>query len=101
MQSLSKILIFAAVTDKARVILHATAQIHLVNFIGNIRHLFWIEALGSKSTDIFDPAFTTKTSGTGLGMPIVKRTIDDYGGTIELESEPGAGTRVTVRLPAA
>jgi signal transduction histidine kinase len=50
---------------------------------------------------IFDPSFTTKTSGTGLGMPIVKRTVDDYGGTIELESEPGAGTRVTVRLPGA
>ena len=50
---------------------------------------------------IFDPSFTTKTSGTGLGMPIVKRTVDDYGGTIDLESEPGKGTRVTVRLLSA
>ena len=48
---------------------------------------------------IFEPSFTTKTSGTGLGMPIVKRIVDDHAGTIALRSTPGLGTRVTVLLP--
>jgi signal transduction histidine kinase len=50
---------------------------------------------------IFDPAFTTKTSGTGLGLPIVKRIVDDCGGAIEIDSTPGRGTRITIRLPMA
>ena len=48
---------------------------------------------------VFEPSFTTKTSGTGLGMPIVKRIVDDHAGTIALRSTPGLGTRVTVLLP--
>ncbi len=50
---------------------------------------------------IFEPSFTTKTSGTGLGMPIVKRIIDDYGGTITINSKQKEGTKVVVRLPLA
>jgi signal transduction histidine kinase len=49
---------------------------------------------------VFDPAFTTKASGAGLGLPIVKRIISDYGGQIEMESAPGRGTRFTIRLAA-
>ncbi len=48
---------------------------------------------------IFDPSFTTKTSGTGLGLPIVKRIMDDHGGTIEIDTTPEKGTVITVRLP--
>ena len=48
---------------------------------------------------IFDPSFTTKSSGTGLGMPIVKRVVDDHGGTIAINSTPGQGTSVIIRLP--
>jgi len=48
---------------------------------------------------IYEPSFTTKTSGTGLGMPIVKRIVDDHKGAIEIDSEVGRGTRVTIRLP--
>jgi signal transduction histidine kinase len=47
----------------------------------------------------FEPFFTTKPRGTGLGMAIVRSVIDRHGGTITLESEPGVGTRVTVRVP--
>jgi len=50
---------------------------------------------------IFDPSFTTKTSGTGLGLPIVKQIIDDCRGTIEIDTTPGEGTTITVRLPLA
>lgn len=48
---------------------------------------------------IFEPSFTTRTSGTGLGLPIVKQIIDDLGGTISIESTPGTGTTVSVLLP--
>jgi len=48
---------------------------------------------------LFQPYFSTKTEGMGLGLAIVKKTIDDLGGTIRIESNPGAGTVVTIRLP--
>jgi signal transduction histidine kinase len=48
---------------------------------------------------VFEPYFSTKTSGTGLGLPIAKRNIELSGGTIEVESAKGTGTTVKVRLP--
>ena len=49
-----------------------------------------------------DPFFTTKGvgKGTGLGLSLVYRTVQDHGGELELQSEPGQGTTVTLRLPA-
>lgn len=51
---------------------------------------------------IFDPFFTTKNTegNTGLGLSITKGIIDKHHGTIEIESEPGRGTRVMIGLPA-
>ncbi len=46
-----------------------------------------------------EPFFTTKTRGTGLGLPIAKRVVDEHSGVFEVESAPGAGTRVTLSLP--
>ena len=47
---------------------------------------------------IFEPFFTTKEYGTGLGLTNVKRLIEDNGGTITVESEPGQRTRFTLRF---
>jgi signal transduction histidine kinase len=48
---------------------------------------------------VFEPLFTTKSIGTGLGLPAVKQIVEQHGGSIEIGSTPGVGTRVVVRLP--
>jgi signal transduction histidine kinase len=48
---------------------------------------------------VFDPYFSTKDSGTGLGLPIAKKIIEEHGGTIQVSSEPRVGTTVTIELP--
>jgi len=48
---------------------------------------------------IFTPFFTTKPAGTGLGLAVVQRIVDAHGGSVGVESRPGAGARFTVRLP--
>lgn len=48
---------------------------------------------------IFEPFHTTKSYGTGLGLPIVKRIIESHGGELSINSREGAGTTVQISLP--
>lgn len=48
---------------------------------------------------IFTPFFTTKKEGTGLGLPIVAKIINEHNGRIEVESEAGKGSTFIVLLP--
>ena len=48
---------------------------------------------------VFEPFFTSKSRGTGLGLPIVRRIVSAHGGEIKLQSDSQTGTRVIVRLP--
>ena len=53
----------------------------------------------SEMSDVFQPYFTTKKSGTGLGLLIIRRIIREHGGDIKISSEEGKGTSVTISLP--
>ena len=48
---------------------------------------------------IYDPFYTTRDTGTGLGLPVVKRILEAYGGKIHMKSEPGEGSVFTIWLP--
>jgi signal transduction histidine kinase len=48
---------------------------------------------------IFAPYFTTKRGGTGLGLSVTRRIINEHGGTISVHSEPGRGSDFTIHLP--
>ncbi len=71
---------------------------------GNVLMLFADTGLGidpEVRDKVFDPFFSTKgpTKGTGLGLSICYSIIKDHGGTIEIDSEKGKGTRFTIKIP--
>jgi signal transduction histidine kinase len=48
---------------------------------------------------IWEPFFTTRTQGTGLGLSLVRRIVEDHGGHVEVESQPGQGTTFRLYFP--
>jgi signal transduction histidine kinase len=48
---------------------------------------------------VFKPFFSTRPGGTGLGLPTTRKVLEAHGGTIEVQSEVGHGTKFTLRLP--
>jgi signal transduction histidine kinase len=57
---------------------------------------------GISATDmqhVFEPFFSTKPGGSGLGLALVHRIAQEHGGEIDLESTPGSGTTFTLRIP--
>jgi two-component system, NtrC family, sensor histidine kinase HydH len=49
---------------------------------------------------VFQAYFSTKRDGTGLGLPTTRRIVRAHGGAIDVDGEPGKGSRFTIRLPA-
>jgi len=49
----------------------------------------------------FDDFFTTKATGSGLGLSFVRRVVDAHGGHVAIDSTVGKGTRITLELPLA
>lgn len=49
--------------------------------------------------NIFEPLFTTKTRAAGLGLSIIKRVVEEHGGSVSVKSEPGKGASFTIALP--
>ena len=77
-------------------------SVSLNNKIGNVKITISDtgDGIQQKILDhIFEPFFSTKSNGTGLGLPIVKRIIEDHSGKIHIRSTPGKGTQVAFVLP--
>jgi len=53
----------------------------------------------SELSNVFDPFYTSKMTGAGMGLTMVHRIVTRHGGDVDLASQPGVGTTVTVRLP--
>ncbi len=54
-----------------------------------------------KAEKIFQPYFSTKRNGTGLGLPTTRRIIEEHGGTLSFHSEPGRGSDFMISLPTS
>jgi signal transduction histidine kinase len=50
---------------------------------------------------VFKPFHTTKQNGSGLGLPTARKVVLAHGGSIDVQSEPGRGSKFTIRLPAS
>jgi signal transduction histidine kinase len=55
---------------------------------------------GSDVAHVFEPFFSTKPGGSGLGLALVHRILQDHGGDVDVDSTPGGGSTFTLRMPA-
>lgn len=78
-------------TEASRSLGKAVAEIHIMDTGPGMD-----ATLASK---IFQPYFSTKRSGTGLGLPTTRRIVEEHGGQIHVHGEPGRGTQFTIVLP--
>lgn len=79
-------------------------KISIIPQNGFVIYLFEDTGEGIEPEDlpkIYEPYFTTKKTGTGIGLAIAKRVVDAHGGEINIESNPGEGTKVRVAIPMA
>lgn len=80
------------------------AHIHIKTCVSNNRVEIIIKDTGRGIAKdvidkVFEPLFSTKSFGVGLGMPAIKQIMQQHGGEVEVESEEGKGTTVTLWLP--
>jgi signal transduction histidine kinase len=74
---------------------------------GNAASLqLWVTDTGHGITDndlphVFEPFFSTKAEGSGIGLALVYRVMQDHGGQIEVRSQPGSGTTFLLTLPSS
>lgn len=93
-------------SDNARKAMGAEGRFSITAESGEGWLLFQVSDSGEGMSEevmekVFEPFYSSsKRGGTGLGMAIVKSTVEAHGGSIELESAPGEGTRVTLRIPS-
>jgi signal transduction histidine kinase len=69
---------------------------------GAVRLVIEDDGCGIAAADlgrVFDVYFSRSKQGSGLGLPTARRIVEEHGGTLELESEEGAGTKVRIALP--
>ncbi len=78
-------------TTKARVMGHDEAQIHIIDTGPGMD--------AATLAKLFQPYFTTKKAGTGLGLPTSRRIIEEHHGRLTVHSEPGRGTDFVINLP--
>jgi signal transduction histidine kinase len=104
---LNKHLLKVAIAHLVRNALEATSpqgEIHVTTSLDQDHATLVLQDTGKGMppevvTKVFEPYFTTKVGGTGLGMVFVRQIVDEHRGTINLESEMGVGTTVTIKLP--
>jgi len=97
---------FANIVENALHAMPGRGSLHITSHVDETRVAIHVQDTGigmdaEALARVFEPYFSTKTTGTGLGLPIARRNIELSGGSIDVESETGRGTRVTVTLPRA